>query len=342
MATISIREVAARAGVSVGTVSNVLNKPETVSAPTRRRVLDAIADLGYVRNDPARQLRAGRSRTIAMIVLDIANPFFTDVIRGAELATDRANVSLMLFSSGEDATRERRQLEQVEQQRVLGTLITPVDDAPDSRLEQLIRRGMPVVLVDRGSRQPGRCSVSVDDVMGGHLAGTHLAGQGHRRVAFVGGPTTLPQVEHRHRGFAAALAGAGRRIELRAIETPNLTVHSGRQAARAVADLPAAERPTAVFCANDLLALGVLQELTQRRIRVPHGVAIVGYDDIYFAGAAAIPLSSVRQPREQLGQAAAELILEEANAAGCHQHRNVLFQPELVVRESSMYNRRSR
>jgi LacI family transcriptional regulator len=336
MAAIGIREVALRAGVSVGTVSNVLNRPEAVAATTRERVLEAIAALGYVRNDVARQLRAGRSRTIAMIVLDIGNPFFTDVIRGAEEATDGTEISLMLFNSGEDVARERRQLEQIEEQRVLGVLITPVDDTQDSRLEQIMRRGMPVVLVDRKSDRPSRCSVSVDDVLGGRLAGAHLVEQGHRRLAFVGGPPSLRQVADRRDGFAAALDDRVGGAELRVVETPTLTVQAGQEAARAVAGLPPARRPTAVFCANDLVALGVLQELTQRRIRVPGDVALVGYDDIYFAAAAAIPLSSVRQPREQLGRAAAELLLEEANAPEQHEHRQVLFQPSLVVRASSL------
>jgi DNA-binding LacI/PurR family transcriptional regulator len=339
---ISIKDVAVLAGVSVGTVSNVLNRPEVVAATTRQRVLDAITTLGYVRNDSARQLRAGLSRTIAMVVLDIANPFFTDVVRGAEQATDRASVALMLFSSGEDASRERRQLQHIEEQRVLGTLITPVDDGPDSYLEQLIRRGMPVVLVDRRSRQSGRCSVAVDDLMGGRMAGAHLLEQGHRRLSFVGGPTTLGQVHDRHRGFGAALAREGSNVDLLAIETTGLTVRAGREAASAIADLPPTRRPTAVFCANDLLALGVLQGLTRRGVRVPREVALVGYDDIDFAAAAAVPLSSIRQPRQQLGQAAAELLLEEASATERHQHRQVLFQPQLVVRASSDHQRRAR
>jgi LacI family transcriptional regulator len=330
--TTSIKEVARQAGVSIGTVSNVLNRPDVVSPSTRQRVLDAIKALGYVRNDSARQLRAGRSRMIAVLVLDVANPFFTDVVRGAERVAEQSGFAVMVCSSGEDAGRERRHLELVEEQRVLGVLITPVDDGRDSRLEQLIQRGTPVVLVDRGSGQHNRCSVAVDDVLGGQLAGEHLAGQGHRRLAFVGGPFAIRQVADRHAGFSDALPDGA---DVRVIPTPSLTVSSGRRAARELADLPTAERPTAVFCANDLLALGVLQEMTQRGLRVPQDIAIVGYDDIEFAGAAAVPLSSVRQPREQLGRTAAELLIEEADTSGQHQHRHVVFKPDLVVRASS-------
>ncbi len=158
-------------------------------------------------------------------------------------------------------------------------------------------------------------------------------------VAFVGGPFSIPQVADRHEGFSAALDGDGG-AEIRVVTTPNLTVAAGRRAGEEIADLDPAHRPTAVFCANDLLALGVLQEMTLRGVRVPRDVAIVGYDDIDFAAAAAVPLSSVRQPREQLGRTAAQLLLEEVNDGELHQHRHVVFKPDLVVRESSSRRRR--
>jgi LacI family transcriptional regulator len=329
MATTGIKEVARRAGVSLGTVSNVLNRPDLVAEPTRRRVLDAIKELGYVRNDPARQLRAGRSRTVAIVVLDVANPFFTDVVRGAEATLEAAGAVVVVCNSGEDVHRERRHLDVLEEQRVQGVLITPVDGRRDGRIEDLVRRGTPVVLVDRSSGQRDRCSVAVDDVLGGRLAGEHL--RDHERVAFVGGPLAIQQVADRREGFESAVDSG----QMSAVITTNLTVAAGRQAGAEIADRPERERPTAVFCANDLLALGVLQEMTLRGLRVPRDVAIVGYDDIDFAAAAAVPLSSVRQPREQLGRTAAELLLEEANDPAHHEHRHVVFQPDLVIRESS-------
>ncbi|MEV6376296.1 LacI family DNA-binding transcriptional regulator [Micromonospora musae] len=342
MAGASIKEVARHAGVSLGTVSNVLNRPDMVSPTTRQRVLDAIAELGYVRNDSARQLRAGQSRTIAIVVLDVANPFFTDMVRGAEQVVEETGAMLIVCNSGEDSARERRHLELLEEQRVRGVLITPVGDGPQPHLEKLIDRGIPVVLVDRGTGRASRCSVAVDDVLGGRLAMDHLLDQGHRRVAYVGGPLSIAQVAERHAGAAAALEDRGADAELRVAATTSLTVAAGRRAAEDLLALPARQRPTAVFCANDLLALGVLQELTARGLRVPADIAIVGYDDIEFAAAAAVPLSSVRQPREQLGRTAAELLLEEAEHGVAHQHRHVVFQPELVVRRSSDQVRRAR
>lgn len=333
--TAGIKDVAAEAGVSVGTVSNVLNRPDIVAPATRDRVLAAIGLLGFVRNESARQLRAGRSRTLGLVVLDVANPFFIDLAQGAEAVADVNDMMVVLCNSGEDPAREARQLDMLQQQRVLGILITPIDLASTGKLEQLTRSGIPVVLVDRASDY-NWCSVAVDDVLGGHLAASHLLDQGHNRIAFVGGgPTAIRQVSDRREGAEKALAEAGTSRPLTVVETANLTVAAGRQAAAEIASTPDRRRPTAVLCANDLLALGVLQEMTRRSLQVPDDIALIGYDDIDFAAAAAVPLSSVRQPRRLLGQTAVELMLEEVDGAEHHRHRQVLFEPELVVRESS-------
>ncbi len=336
---VSIRDVAARAGVSVGTVSNVLNRPDIVAEPTRSRVQAAIAQLGFIRNESARQLRAGRSRTIGLVVLDVANPFFTDVARGVEDEASESGLAVILCNSDDQEAKETHYLELLEEHRVQGILITPVA-ADGDRLARLQRRGTPVVLVDSRSPSRGQCSVSVDDVLGGELAVAHLLAERHERIAFVGGPPSFRQVSDRREGALRALAKAGRAAaDLQLIETPALNVTAGQRAGADLAELPPPRRPTAVFCANDLLALGVLQGMTARRIRVPEDLAIVGYDDIDFAAAAAVPLSSVRQPRQQLGRTAAQLLLDEALGEASHQHRQVVFEPELVIRRSSQAGR---
>ncbi len=300
--TKSIRDVAAQAGVSVGTVSNVLNRPHLVAPATRARVQQAITALGFVRNESARQLRAGRSHTLGLVVLDVSNPFFTDVARGVEDAATEAGLAVILCNSDEKAERERRYLDLLEEHRVQGILITPVTGVSE-RLRQLQRRGTPVVLLDRWASARNHCSVSVNDVYGGELAAAHLVEQG-----------------------ASALT---------TVETPALNFASGRAAGGQIADMPSRRRPTAAFCANDLVALGLLQEMTRRQLRAPDDLAIVGYDDIDFAAAAAVPLSSVRQPRDSLGRAAAQLLIEETSEDTRHGHRQIIFEPQLVVRDSS-------
>jgi LacI family transcriptional regulator, galactose operon repressor len=333
--TKSIRDVAARAGVSVGTVSNVLNRPEQVAPATRARVEQAIAALGFVRNESARQLRAGRSRTLGLVVLDVSNPFFTDVARGVEDAATAAGLAVILCNSDEKADRERRYLDLLEEHRVQGILITPVKGLSD-RLRQLQRRGTPVVLLDRWASTRDHCSVSVDDVYGGELAAAHLVERGHQRIAFVGGPFSIKQVQDRHDGAEHALLEAGLPpTALTVVQTPALNFSSGLAAGARIATMPSSRRPTAAFCANDLVALGVLQEMTRRKLRVPGDLAIVGYDDIDFAAAAAVPLSSVRQPRDQLGRAAAQLLVQETTEGRAHSHRQMVFEPQLVARDSS-------
>jgi LacI family transcriptional regulator len=333
--SVSVIDVAKLAGVSLGTVSNVLNRPERVAPATRKRVLAAIDDLGFVRNEAARQLRAGRSRTIGLVVLDIGNPFFTDLAAGVEMAAASAGLSVVLCNSGESETREEHYLNLLQEQRSYGVLITPVSSKM-TRLDEIRRQGTRSVLVDRvGSGR--RCSVSVDDVIGGHLAASHLFEVGHKRIAFIGGPTSLNQVADRLTGARRAAVQAGLPEDrIVVIETPALNVAEGRAAGARIAGLPKTRRPTAAFCANDLLALGVLQEMTRLRMQVPGDLAIVGYDDIDFAAAAAVPLTSVRQPRSQLGDAAAKLLIDEVENGDEHTHRQVVFEPELVIRESTV------
>ena len=202
----SMKDVAAHARVSLGTVSNVLNRPEVVAERTRKRVLASIAELGFVRNESARQLRGGGSRTLAYVVLDTRNPFFTDVGQGVQEAADAVGLAVFLGDTMQDRRRQSAYLDLLEQQRVEGVLITPVDRG-DQRLTLLPRRGTPVVMVDAHSSD--HCSVSVDDRAGGELAATHLHDAGHRHIAFVGGPSSLPQVADRIAGVRRAYATNG-------------------------------------------------------------------------------------------------------------------------------------
>ena len=336
--SVSMKDVAALAKVSLGTVSNVVNSPDLVSEPTRQRVESAIAKLGWVPNESARQLRAGRSRSIGMVVMDIANPFFTDLVLGAEDCVQERGYSVQVGNSAQDHNRERAQLRLFEQQRVRGVLCAPIWGL-DDRIDQLRRRGIPVVLLDRAGETSDYCSVSVDDVEGGRLAVAHLLEQGYSNIALVGGPGTLQQVRDRRLGAQIARSQHPSEVQLLTISTPGLDSASGVSAATEIGLLPPAERPTAVFAANDLLAIGLLQGFVSQGMQVPADIAIIGYDDISFAASAAVPLSSVRQPRRALGCRAAELLFEEIEAVEQdlpHEHQAVQFNPELVVRRSTV------
>lgn len=334
MAPASIRDVAQHAGVSVGTVSNVLNRPGEVSAESVRRVHAAIEALGYVRNDAARKLRAGVSTTVGFVVLDGQNPFFGDVVRGAEDEASSHGIAILYGNTDEDPKRERMYLDLFEEQQVRGVLISPYGDI-NPRLERLRARGIPAVLVDRFSGDGRFSSVSVDSVVGGRMAVEHLIHTGRRRIAFVGGPFDIRQVNDRLAGARAAAENATEHVELEVVATDALTVADGAVAGARIIARPRSEWPDAIFAANDLLALGLLQALiVEGRMLVPHEIALIGFDDNAFAAAAAVPLSSMRQPSRMIGRTALRILLEETADPDLIP-RQTVFQPELIVRAST-------
>src|SRR5215471_15077669 len=330
----SIREVAKRAGVTLGTVSNVLNRPEIVAEDTRLRVQSAIEEIGFVRNGSARQLRAGTSQYIGLVMLDVANPFFTEVARGVEDTANEAGYAVILCNSDDSLAKESHYLQVLEEQRARGVLITPVQ-SDASYLQRFRKRGIAVVLLDRPSKIKDLCSVAVDDVRGGELATVHLLERGHEQIGFVHGPLSIRQCADRRRGVLRAVRAAGLDPDrvIVDITTPALKTKEGEESVEKL--LRARVKPTAVFCANDLLALGVMRGLIKQGISIPRDVALMGYDDVEFASMLSIPLTSIRQPKYELGLTAADLLLDEADNPSSHQHKHIVFQPELIVRESS-------
>lgn len=331
---VSIKDVARHAGVSVGTVSNVLNKPDEVSAESIARVQGAIDELGYVRNDAARRLRAGVSSTVGFVVLDGQNPFFNQVVRGAEDEASRHGIAILVGNTDEDPAREGMYLDLFEEQSVRGVLIAPYGDIT-RRLTRLRERGIPAVLVDRMNVEGTFSSVATDSVVGGRMAAEHLIETGRRRIAFVGGPFDMRQVRDRLDGARWAVEASETDAAIEVIATRALTVEEGVAAGRRLLERPAGQRPDALFAANDLVALGLLQALVvDGAVLVPDQIALIGFDDIAFAAAAAVPISSVRQPSRAIGQTALRILLEESGDDTLIP-RQTVFRPELVVRAST-------
>jgi LacI family transcriptional regulator len=328
--SVSLRDVAKAAKVSVGTVSNVLNRPDVVAPETLARVQATIKELGFVPNGFARHLRSGQSRTLGLIVPDVANPFFTEVARGVEDAASKRDYAVFLCNSDESATKEDGYINVLIQQQVRGVLITPADMKSD-RLEAMRERGIAVTLLDREIKGRKQCSVSVDDVHGGQIAIEYLAGLGHKNIAWVCGPESIPQVADRGAGVTKAAKVAGAKIET--IRVPLMNAAKGEEAAQRILELD--EMPTAIFCANDLLALGVMRALLASKVRIPEQVSVLGYDNIEFAPSAAVPLSSIAQPSYQMGVTAADLLLNECEDGDSHEHQQIRFQPQLVERAST-------
>ena len=316
----------------MGTVSNVLNRPDKVAPATAARVQASIDRLGFIRNDAARQLRAGHSRTIGLVVLDIRNPFFTEVARGAEQRAAEHGLTVLVANSDEKLDRENTNLELFEEQRVFGVLMTPVSEDLE-RVRKIRQRGIPTVLVDRLSHDNAFSSVAVDDIAGGSMAADHLLALGRRRIAFVGGPVSIRQVGDRLEGAQASTTAAGASLEF--IATTALSVEEGRRVGDQISARDAADRPDAIFAANDLVALGLLQSLVMHgQTRIPEDIALIGYDDIDFSSAAVIPLSSIRQPAALIGSRAVDLLLHMRQER-VEVDEHIVFTPELVVRAST-------
>ena len=267
---VTIRDVAVHADVSLGTVSNVLNRPDRVAPDTLARVLDAIDKLGFVRSSAAHQMRGrSNSRCFGAVVLDASNPFSTETVRGLEDAVHERGSAVVLCSTDGSPDREARYLRWLEEQRVQGIVITPATRSI-RHLETLRDRGTLVVLLDRPSNQGEFCSVSVDHVRGGELAAGYLFGLGHRLIAFINGPLHLSQCAERRRGMRRAARSAGLGPDESIIDYTIDPITAFGQAELTVDKLLALpDRPTAVVCVNDQIAFRVLRALVERKVRVP-------------------------------------------------------------------------
>jgi LacI family transcriptional regulator len=331
---VTIRDVAEQAHVSLGTASNVLNRPNVVAPKTLERVREVIDRIGFVRSSAAYQMRGGNSHYFGAVVLDASNPFSTETIRGLEDAVHECGCAVVVCSTDGSRGREERYLRLLEEQRVQGIVITPAVRSL-RHLDMLRDRGTRVVLLDRKSGDSEFSSVSVDHARGGELAAGHLFDLGHRRIAFINGPLRVAQCSERRRGVRRAARRAGLDLGESIIEYGIDPITAFEQTEFMVEEfLACPDRPTGVVCMNDQIAFTVLRALEKRRVRVPRDISVVGSDDVEFASMISPALTSIRQPKYELGRAAGELLIAETDDP-LHSRGDVLFEPELIERQST-------
>jgi LacI family transcriptional regulator len=326
-----MQDVAALAQVSVGWVSTYLNRPEKIAPDKAARIQSAIDELGYVRNDAGRQLRRGTSGIIGFLAFDVGDPFTYMVARGARRRAAESGHRVVIADTDGDSAIERDYLRMFDEQRAHGVLVAAVDAA--SYLESAAIT-QPLVMIDHRSSTARFPSVSVNNVLGGRLAVEHLLEQGRTRIAFVGGPVTIQQVAERLQGAELAVAEhPGASLEV--IGTSSRDTAAGREVADRLMRRAPRERPDALFFVNDTIAIGALQRLLpDPAIRLPADLAMVGYNDVAGESFPFYPLTSVRQPQEALGRTAVDLLVDPDRPANGPQ-RQVVFDPELIVREST-------
>jgi len=326
-------DVARRAGVALGTVSNTLNNPDKVTDSTRRKVEAAIAELGFVRNDAARSLAAGNSTAVGLVLADLGNSFFVDIARGAESVMRRRGMDVLIVNSDVEPDRETHNLDLLHRSRVAGIILAPLD-TPAAQSRRLPSRATPTVLVNYESPSLAFSGVVVDERHGGALAAEHLLSLGRRRLLFVGGPLSLSAVAQRWEG-ARAVVAQRTDASIDYLDTYGLNIRHGREVAKRVRD-GGAGRYDGILAASDLVAIGLIQVLNDiEGFAVPGDIAVTGYDNNHFASESAIPITTVSQPGEEMGRVAADLLLERI-ADPAVTTRTVTLEPRLIPRRSTL------
>ncbi len=331
--TASMQDVARAAGVSIATVSNVLNHPQRVTASTTARVQRAIAQLNFVPNGVARTLAAGGSRSLGMVVTDIKNSFFVDLAVGAQAAAKDADFKLLLANSGTDYTQQDDYLTFFDESRVPGILLTAMEDSDDG-IERLRSHGRRVVLINFRADTSTHCMVLMDNEQAGYLATRHLISRGCRRILFVGGPEELQPVADRRRGAQRA-AAAHVDVEMRDVAGPGVNEPDGRDAARMILaqDVP----PDGIVASSMLTARGLVEEMVRADgPRIPEEVQVIACENNREAAAGSVEISCVVPPAASMGAEAVRLLLAEmAESALEHRHETVTLPSTLHVARST-------
>jgi len=327
----TIREVAESAGVSYATVSHVLNNTRVVSQETRERVLAAMTALDYRPNALARSLRQGKTNTMGLVLPDSANPFFAEISRGIEDEAFKKGYSVFLCNTELDTQRELFYVDVLSKKQVDGIIFVAAGDKADS-LDFLLRQGMPVVMIDRDLPNIEVDVVVTDHQLGGFLATHHLIELGHRCIACIAGPSSITPSAERIIGYRRAHEEAGLACDEKLIIRGDYHAQSGMEITHAI--LKMNPRPTAIFALNDLMALGALRAAAEAGYSVPRDLAVVGYDDLELARFTNPPLTTIAQPKKEIGVQSVNLLVDRISRKSRPPSRLVL-PPELIVRRST-------
>ena len=327
----TIREVAESAGVSHATVSHVINNTRLVSQETRQRVLAAMDALNYRPNALARSLRQGKTNTLGLVLPDSANPFFAEISRSIEDEAFQKGYSVFLCNTELDTERELFYVDVLSKKQVDGIIFVAAGDQADS-LDFLMRRKMPVVMIDRDVPNVAVDAVLTDNKLGGYLATRHLLELGHTRIACIAGPSSITPSAERIIGYRRALEEAGIAYDERLILRGDYHAQSGMEITHSILRMD--PRPTAIFALNDLMALGALRAAAEGGCAVPGDLAVVGYDDLDIARFTNPPLTTIAQPKKEVGARAVSMLVDRISRKGDPPGRLVL-PPELIIRRST-------
>jgi DNA-binding LacI/PurR family transcriptional regulator len=329
---VTIRDVARMAGASVSTVSAAINKTDYVSAAMRQRIERAIRKLGYRPNDLARGLRLQRTHTLGVVVPDLSNSFYTEILQGMKDYASAAHYTLLIGDSRDHWAEERVYLDTFHRRRVDGVIRIPAVDGHGENASELLG-SIPVVYADRfvRSQDPGAGHVGVDNVVSAFDATRYLLSLGHRRIAIISGPETAPTAADRLEGYQRALRSVRVAPLNVLIRIGDNGMVGGHREAIELLTLP--ERPTAIFCTNNMMTLGAFQAIQELKVLCPEQVSLLGFDDFYWAPLLRPPVTMVRQPAREIGMAAARLLIERIEGRAMNGNEQIL-STQLMVRQS--------
>ncbi len=329
----TIRDVARAAGVSVATVSHVINGTRPVAPETAERVRRAMEALDYRPNAVAQSLRTRKTHVIGAVVSDITNPFFATLVRGAEDAAIEAGYSLIVCNSDESPEKEDRYVRLLRRRQMDGFLISPVGDGSNKAIQELPQWKIPFVFIDRRAKGIEADAVLSDNVGGAYQATKHLIERGHRRIGIILGIEGATTTEERLAGYRKALSEKGIPFADELITYGGYRVEGGRKMTERLLSLP--EPPTAIFSTNNLMTVGVLRELFNQRMTIPQDMAVIGFDDLEWAELVQPPFTVMIQHPYEIGRKAMELLLERIAKKSTERFREVRYSTQLIVRGST-------
>jgi DNA-binding LacI/PurR family transcriptional regulator len=332
MSDVRIKDVAKLSGVSTATVSHVLNKTRYVSDDTKRRVFGAIENVGYTPNIHARSLASGRSRILGLIISDITNPFFPDLVKSVQERALELGYDVIVLNTNYQPERDAPYVQRLLELQVRGVMILTTE-MDLSVIERLSSRRIAVVFLDIGKVGPHTSNIRVNYEKGVHQAVEHLLELGHRQTAFIGGPEYFKSARCRRQAFLRTMKKHRASSHTEALICKgDFKLESGQQAVREL--LASRNRPTAIIAANDLMAMGALRELGRAGLQVPKDISVIGCDDIWLARLTDPQLTTIMIPRAEIGSAAVEAVLHTNSGEG-RAGREIKIGTELLIREST-------
>lgn len=305
----SMNDVATRAGVSIATVSRVLNNNGNVNEATRAKINKAIKDLKYQPSRVAKRLRSKSisSNLLGVLIPDIENPFYVDVLRGIEELAYNNNYAIIMCNFGQDEKKEKLYLEILQSEAIDGLIVAPAHE-DDPLLKKMVKDGLPVVCVDRGLKDANVDVVLVDNVNGAYTAVDYLIKSGYKRVAYIAGLKAIPSSNLREQGYRKALEENGIAYDEELVKFGNSKHESGVELCNELLKLP--NPPDAIFTGNNLITLGALETIQKWKLKIPEDIAIIGFDDMQWSSSLNPPLTAVRQPAMEIGKRAVELLIQ--------------------------------